>query len=280
MIFASENIFLIILGMIWIIGAVLQDLHRREVDNIWSFSLIVFALGYRAFVSVFVWDYWFFLNGLIGLLIFLLLGNLFYYSRLFAGGDAKLLIALGTILPLSYSWMINLKIFGIFVLGFLTGGSIYVLTWSFFLVAFNWRKFRREFLKYLKSDKRIYLITFFVFFVWILISYFIDLKLFFIGLAFLLFPFLFFYARAVEDSCMVKAVWPSKITVGDWLNEDVYVGRKKIKANWEGVSESELRLIKNKYRRKILVKYGIPFTPSFLIGFLLLIFVSWRYWWV
>lgn len=277
MILTNENIFLIILGIIWIIGAVFQDLRRREVDNIWNFSLIAFALSYRAFVSVFNWNYWFFLNGVIGLVIFLALGNLFYYSRLFAGGDAKLLIALGTILPLSYSWIVNLKIFGLFILGFLTGGSVYVLIWSFFLVSLNFKNFRHEFFKYLKSDKNIYLITFFVFLIWILISYFINLELFFIGLIFLLFPFLFFYAKAVEESCMVKAVWPNKITVGDWLHEDVYVGGKKIKANWEGVSEEELRLIKNKYRRKISVKYGIPFTPSFLIGFLGLIFISLKY---
>ena len=52
----NENLFLIILGIVWIIGAVLQDLKRREVDNLWNFSLIVFALGYRAFVSVWLSD--------------------------------------------------------------------------------------------------------------------------------------------------------------------------------------------------------------------------------
>ena len=43
----NENLFLIILGLVWIIGAVLQDLKRREVDNLWNFSLIFFALAYR-----------------------------------------------------------------------------------------------------------------------------------------------------------------------------------------------------------------------------------------
>ena len=76
-----ENLFLIILGFIWIIGAVIQDFKRREVDNIWNFSLIAFALAYRLSLSVYSENYWFFINGLLGLAIFLFLGNVFYYSR-------------------------------------------------------------------------------------------------------------------------------------------------------------------------------------------------------
>ena len=71
MIVSNENLFLILLAVVWIIGAILQDLKRREVDNIWNFSLIAFALVYRFSVSVFNGNYMFFLNGLIGLLIFL-----------------------------------------------------------------------------------------------------------------------------------------------------------------------------------------------------------------
>ena len=113
-IFSAENWFLIFLGLVWIFGAVLQDLKRREVDNLWSFSLIFFALAYRLGVSIFNNNYWFVLNGVVGFVLFVVLGNVFYYSRLFAGGDAKLLMALGAVLPLSYSWMINLRIFGYF----------------------------------------------------------------------------------------------------------------------------------------------------------------------
>ncbi len=280
MILTNENLFLIALGIIWIIGAILQDLRRREVDNIWSFSLIAIALCYRAVISVFVWDYWFFLNGLIGFLIFLGIGNLFYYSRMFAGGDAKLVIALGTILPLSYSWIANLKIFGLFVFGFLLGGSIYVFIWSLFLVVFNFEKFSKSYLRNFKVNQYIFIISGLFVVFWIGFSYFFGIELVYIGLIFLLFPFLFVYAKAVEESCMIKLISPDKLTVGDWLGEEVFVKGKRIKARWDGVSESELELIKAKYRRKILVKYGVPFTPAFLLGFIGLIFISWKFGWV
>jgi len=280
MILTNENLFLIVLGVVWIIGAIFQDLHRREVDNIWNFSLIAIALGYRAVVSVFVWDYWYFVNGLIGLGIFLILGNIFYYSRVFAGGDTKLVIALGAILPFSYSWVVNFKIFGLFIGGFLLGGSIYVFIWSLFLVVFNSKRFFNEFGKQYKVYRYVFLISLVFVVFWVIFSYFFGVQFVYVGFIFLLFPVLFVYAKAVEVSCMIKKVTPDKLTEGDWLAEDVFIRGKKIKVNWEGVSRSELKLIQEKYRRKILVKYGVPFTPAFLIGFVGLIWVSSKFGWV
>ena len=96
----------------------------------------------------------------------------------------------------------------------------------------------------------------------------------------LFFPFLFVFARSVEESCMVKSVLPKEVTEGDWLYEDIMVGGKKIKSNWEGVSEKELKLIQRKCKKKILIKYGIPFTPSFLLGFLGILFLIEKFNWL
>lgn len=267
----NENLFLIVLAIIWIIGAIIQDLKRREVDNLWNFSLIAFTLAYRFSISAFTNNYLFFINGLIGLLVFLILGNIFYYSRLFAGGDAKLLIALGSILPLSYDWLLNLKIFGLFILLFLLGGSVYVFIWSLFLVVINWNKFVKEFIKQFKIYKNIFLIGL-IFFIIGIVASFIKLEFILISIV-LLFPVLFIYSKAVEEGCMVKAISPRELTEGDWLYEDVYIKNRKIEKSWHGVSKEELALIRKKYRRKILVKYGVPFTPGFLIGFLGLLYL-------
>lgn len=273
----NENLFLIVLGLVWIVGAVLQDLKRREVDNLWNFSLIVFALAYRASVSIFNGNYWFVLNGLIGLVIFFGLGNLFYYSRLFAGGDAKLLMALGAVLPLSYSWLVNLEIFGAFILIFLITGSFYALVYAVCLISKNWKKFSKEYLKQWANHSKILLISSVFALLWIVFSFFINqVGFILIGLVILLFPVLFVFAKAVEESCMIKKVKPSEVTEGDWLYKDIIVGGKKIMSNWEGVSKRKLGMIK-KSRKKILIKQGIPFTPSFLFGFLGLLFLMWKF---
>lgn len=275
-----ENLFLIFLGLVWIVGAILQDMKRREVDNLWNFSLIGFALAYRLAVSIFSGNYWFVLNGLIGLAVFILLGNLFYYSRLFAGGDAKLMIALGAILPLSYSWIVNLKIFGYFLLFFLLGGSLYALIYAFCLIGKNWEGFKKEFIKQWKNYNVMFLITLVFALIWILISYFVSQVLFvLLGLVVILFPVLFVFAKSVEESCMVRNVSSNKATVGDWLYKDIKIGRKTIRANWEGLSEKDLKLIR-KNKKKVMIKYGIPFTPSFLFGFVGFLFLCWKYWYL
>ena len=57
--------------------------------------------------------------------------------------------------------------------------------------------------------------------------------------------------------------------------EKVKIGRKVIKPYWEGLSEEEVKMIK-KARKNIKVKYGVPFIPSFLIGFVLLVLLKGR----
>ena len=79
---------------------------------------------------------------------------------------------------------------------------------------------------------------------------------------------------------MVKSINPRELTEGDWLYEDVYVRGKKIEKSWHGVSKEELALIRKKYRRKILVRYGVPFTPSFFIGFIGLLYLSLKFNWL
>jgi len=276
-----ENWYLILLALVWITGAVLQDLRRREVDNLWNFSLIPIALAYRLSVSVFNGNYWFILNGLIGLAIFFVLHNLFYYSRLFAGGDAKLLFALGVILPLSYDWILNIEIFGMFILLFLIGGSIYSLIWAICLMIVKWSDFKKEFLNQWKIYHKMFLFALVFVVLWLVFAFIISQTIFIlIGLMVLLFPVLFIFAKSIEESCMVKRINPDKITEGDWLYEDIFIGGKKIKSSWEGVSAKELELIRKKCRKKILIKFGIPFTPSFLFGFAGLLFLVWRYgWW-
>ena len=275
-----ENWFLILLGLVWIIGAVLQDLRRREVDNLWNFSLIAIALVYRASVSVFSGDYWFIFNGIIGLGIFFIIGNIFYYSRMFAGGDAKLLMALGTILPLSYNWVINFKIFGLFILLFLIFGSFYSLIYALFLMIFNFRRFKKEFVKQFSDYRKMFFIALIFVGVWIVLMIVLDFLIFsWIGLVILLFPILFVFAKSVEEICLVKEVNYDKITIGDWLYKDVSIRGKLIKSNWEGLSKKELELIiKNK--KKVFIKYGIPFTPSFLFRLSGFIYLIYRFGWM
>lgn len=269
----AENYFLIVIGLIWIIVAVIQDLRKREIANWWNFSLIAVALSYRAFVSLWMADYWYFVHGLIGFAIFFGLAYGFYYGRVFAGGDAKLLMGLGAVLPFSSLFFENITLFIYFILLFLLCGSIYGLFYSVGLALRNRKAFAAEFFRQTKKQKKIF-ISFIVlalaFSVFVMIMGEFVFLLF--SLCLFLFPFLYSYAKAVEEGCLIREKKARELTVGDWLYKQVKVGKKIIKPNWEGLSEEELEILK-KYKGKVTIKEGIPFTPAFLFAFLILIYL-------
>lgn len=265
-----EVIFLIVLALIWIIFATVQDIRKREIADWLNFSLIIFALGFRFFYSLFSdTDFQFFYQGLIGFGIFFLLGNLFYYSRLFAGGDAKLMIALGAVLPFSKSFMINVNIFIIFLFTFLIVGAVYGMIWSFVLAFRNWKSFKKEFSNVFKKNKKLVLTGSFVGIVLIL-GGFLESILIYSGILIFASSYFYIFSKAVDECCMVKKVSSKNLTLGDWIYQDVKVGNKVIKKKWEGLNEDEVVLLK-KRNKQVLVRQGIPFAPVFLISFLIIV---------
>jgi len=264
--------FLIVLALAWIVFANVQDLKSREVANWLNFSLIIFALGFRFFYCLFSQEsFAFFYQGLIGLGIFFIFGNLLYYGRIFAGGDAKLMIALGAVLPFSESFLINTRIFFLFFFIFLFSGAFYGLIVSIVLGLKNFKKFKKEFPRQLrKNRKMVYLIMFLGL---ILIVFgFIENLLFILGIFIIIIPYFYVYAKTIDDVCMVKKIKTNQLTEGDWLYKDLKIGRKFIKASWEGVNKKQIKEIKKNYK-EIKVRQGIPFTPVFLISFLVLIYL-------
>jgi len=269
-----EVIFLWTLALMWIIFATVQDLRSREIANWLSFSLIIFALGFRFFYSLFeAGEFSFFYQGLIGLGIFFILGNLFYYSKIFAGGDAKLMIALGAILPIYGTFLENAKFFFIFLFLFFFAGAVYSLIVSVSLQIQNFKAFRKEFKVQFRKNKKIFYLALSVGII-IMCFGFIESILFVFGVLLFLTGYLYIYAKTIEEVCMVKTLNVGKLTEGDWLYEDLKVGRKKIKATWNGLTKEEIAMIKKHGKvKKVRIKQGIPFTPAFLISLIILFWI-------
>ncbi len=262
-------VFLVIICFLWILFAVIQDLRTREIANWLNFSLILFALAFRFFYGLFFdIDFSFFYQGLLGLGIFFVLGNLFYYGHIFAGGDAKLMIALGVILPFSKSFLINIKIFVLFFLLFLIIGMIYGLVFSFALMIRNWKSFKKEFVSQLSKFKKK---AFYVLVIGLILMGFgfFEPVLFCFGIFIFVSPYVFIFSKSIDEACMVKRIKSSFLREGDWLYKDVFINGKKIEANWEGVSKEDIRLLRK--NKEVIIKQGIAFAPVFLISFILLI---------
>ena len=265
----EEYYFLFALGLLWTVFAVVQDLKTREVSNWLNFSLIGFALAYRAFYSLFINDYLFFVSGLLGFGVFFGLAHLFYYTRVFAGGDAKLLMGFGVILP--YANFTELAYIGTaFLFALFLFGALYGLIYSIFIILKNKGKFKREFFWRIKRVKFVFIT---IFLAVGLLSLFFDFVSWLVFSAFLIFTlFLFPYVKAL-DICMIKLVNFKDFQEGDWLERDVRIGRKIIKKSVHGLSKEDIKLLR-RFKKSVYIKDGIPFTPAFLLALLAMVFFS------
>jgi len=281
------EIILIVIAFLWIAAASVFDIKIREVPDWLNFSLIIIALSFRAFFSVLNWDYIYIVQGLFGLVIFYILAHVFYYARIFAGGDAKLLIGLGAVIGFSPEFLVNLKFMILFAVMLIFLGAFYSLFYSLFGLIFskkNRGKFSKEFKKQF-DKKRIFfslgLILFVLSFVFVVIIDAIDLII--LPFIFLLFPLLMYYAWAIDKAIMIKKIPADKLREGDWLYKNVRIQLRKkskvsfvIKSNYDGLTLKEISLLR-KHKKSVLIKGGVPFIPAFLINFIIYVLIYFSY---
>ena len=264
-------IFLTALALVWLVFAIVSDLRTREIPNWLNFSLIIFALGIRFFDSLFNANWNFFMQGVFGFVVFFILANILYYGRFFAGGDAKLLMALGPIIPFNIDYVSNVNLFSVFLFLFFLSGAIYGIIVLLLMSIKNFLKIKRDFAKQIKNNKKIIIMSLVLSIILLISAYFYSLLAI---LAILIFisPYLVIYTKIVDNVCMVARVKTSQLTEGDWLYKDIKVGGKIMKAKWEGLSKKEIKILKNKYKF-VLIKRGIEFSPVFLISFLVYVYL-------
>jgi len=266
----EQYYFLFALAGIWTLFATIQDVKTTEISNWLNFSLIAFALAYRGFYSIFIGNFNFLFYGIGGVVLFWALGSLFYYGRIFAGGDAKLLFGLGAVLP--FESLFDYVSLGIgFILLLFVVGAVYSLVYTLFAVSKNPKGFKKEFIKEFKLYRK-YRNLFYLLIILLIIFIFMFgefNRLFALSfILILLWPLLYFYAKAVEKSCMVKFVSPGNLMEGDWLIKDVKVNGKTIKKTVHGLNKKEIALLR-RAKKKIWIKGGIPFSPVFFITLIL-----------
>ncbi len=267
-------LILLIIALIALIIGSYTDLKTREVPDWINYSLIFLGIGLRLLHSVLTNEWMFLLEGIVGLGAFFLLAMFMFYAGQWGGGDSKMLMGIGALVGLGIDFN-HMPMLVIFLVNLLLMGAVYGLIWSFVLAIVNWKKFYKNFKK-INADAKFVRRTVMVLTIIILILAIfvkgIPLKVSFLGLALvtLLSYYLWIIARAVEKSCMYRLVNPHKLTEGDWIAKEIKVKGKLICGPKDlGIEKKQIKqLIKAKVK-KVLVKDGIPFVPSFLIAFIL-----------
>jgi len=258
--------FVFAVALLWLIFASVQDVRKREISNWLNFSLIGLGLAFKLVLGLRGnWNV--FIYGLLGFLVFYLLALLVYYLGAVGGGDAKLLMGIGAILPsgslggIIYSGSVFLGVFLII-------GAIYSLAYSGVIAWNNKVRFAAGFGHVFGRMWKMY---------YFILPLFVLVLLFDIGIQFVLLagllvllPVLYAYTKAV-DSCMIKLISWEELQEGDWIVNDIKIGNRLIRSRANGLNEEEIKLLM-KMKRKVFVKYGVPFAPVFLISFLVMVF--------
>ena len=271
----------IIIAFVALIVATITDLKNREVPDYISYGLIFVAFAISILNSIINWNFIPFIISVMGFAVGLIVAYGMFYLGQWGGGDSKLIMGLGALLGFNIFPLFGKNNFWLLILiaSIVFCGAIYGLVWSIFLAIKNRKIFKKHLKLWLDRReliiaRRIMLIIIVLMIIAILTivpDEFKILLLTFVIMLYVIF-YVWLFVKVIEETCMIKEIKIDKLTEGDWIFKDVYIGKKYITGPKDlGVSREQIELLK-KYAKKgkiktITIKEGIPFIPAFLIAY-------------
>ena len=273
------EIFLLIIALVWLVFASINDIRIHEVPDWLSYSLIAIGFASALSRSLIFYEIEFLSYSLFAFGLFFLFSLLLYYTRQWGGGDVKLLAALIALFPIYPEELLyylnpnlDLPFILILILNIVIFGALYSLIYGIYLIKKNKVNLIKEIKNY-KLNKIYILIPLIILTISFLIQDLI-LKLFFLslGIIILITPFLLIYVKIIEKRCMLKKININKLTEGDWITENIYYkGKLVYNKNSTGIIKEQISLLKKIRIKTVIIKEGIPFVPVFLISFIITI---------
>jgi len=266
----------------------MTDIKTREVPDSLTFGLIATGFCLALLATIVYMDISYVIASLLGFILCFGFSCLMFYTGQWGGGDAKMLMAMGSLFGLPYSEVMSFFVsftpvpflFVFLVLIFLVGG-LYGSCWLCVLVIRNWHQVVSGYKQALRDPRNIrvhrcMLVLIAVFVMIVIFSDVFMLRVLAISLAvlFIIFYYGFLLIKVVEVIAFVKKIHLSQLTEGDWVAEDVLVkGVVLVSHKDHGVTRDQLHAMKQKNVKHVMVKYGIPFVPSFFIAFLIAVVI-------
>jgi prepilin peptidase CpaA len=284
-----------VIELIILVGLALgsyTDLKTREIPDTLSFSLIFLGLATALGASIFFWSYKPLLTAALGFAAGAAVSLLAYYTGQWGGGDAKILMGIGSLIGVNvFAPGKEFPLLGLFLINLVLMGAAFGLLWILGLAARNWHKFREAFREARRKTNivwlRVALLSLVVIFTVIAFVFrpnFIIITFTYLLLVFAaLFLYLSIIIRTVEKTCLIKKIKTYRLTEGDWIVEKIkFKSRKEDRDAGKyiytktGITLEGIKLLKKSGKKTITVKEGMPFLPSFLLAYILTIAVG--YW--
>jgi len=265
--------FIIIIGMLTLLFAAVYDLKYREVPDTISYGLIVIVAGTSLIQAIITKQFQPFLWTAGTGVIFYLLGLGLYATGHWGGGDSKLLIGssmlLSSFLPLVYLIMIFIV------------GAIYGLCYALILFFINHKQSFPAFYTYTKKGSQLFSITFIIAIIFFITGFLINfpysLLFYMLSIIFLITPLLWSLTKIVEEHILKEWMTIKEVTEGEWLAEPVKIKNKIIlQPPRLGLDDKDIALLKRHKIKKVYIKKGIPFIPSFFFGFIITYFFGYH----
>lgn len=271
---------LLLVSLAVLIAAAWCDLKTLEVPDWINYSGIAAGIGIHAIYSSQQWNVTPLTSSAIGLGIGFALACLMFYTGQWGGGDAKLLMAMGALIGFQYDKFSDLASF---LINLVFAGGAWTIAmsifyairkrhavWNTFLALRNQHPYARVTLSSTITAALLVIAA-------IAISL-VRTELLILAALVLLSSYLVLFIKSTELSAMHHWVSPNKLTEGDWLVHTIKIGNKQFNPPRLGLEKKDLKQLKHWYHQKkidtVLVKYGVPFTPAFLISFLVTIAVG------
>ena len=248
--------------------ASLEDLHIREVPDVLSYTFILSGVMFSIHSSVIQGSFMPLLSSLGGIIVSFLFGYLLMHAQMWGGGDTKLLMGLGAFIGVWPEYTsLAMLVFLIFM-----AGSVYGLLWTVVLIVRKWSEITER-------DSELKRVSFGVLLSLVLTSVVLSwyteglLRVVVIVSIVLLSLTLFtgYVLRRMEDVLIVQSVPTTDLVPGDWLIETVETENGVVEPRSVGMSEEDIAMVQASDTDYVSVKYGLPFIPSFLFGYILYI---------
>lgn len=262
-------------------GAILgsyTDLKTREVPDLINYSMMILGLIIATTFSLIYHSFSFIISSAIGLVAGFLIGSVMFFLRQWGGGDVKMIAGIGSLMGISPQEFPQIPLFIMFLALSMIAGAFYGIGYLIYIAFKNRKEFIRKYKEHSQKPinkwfKRIYLITTTPILIYL---YLANLRLEYSVLILMLLVitiasfYLFIFGQVVSKISSTKKIKINQLTEGDWIKDDLE--SKGIKISKTGITEEEIKLLKNKGIKEVTIIEGIPFIPSFLFGLILTYF--------